>query len=166
MTHGDGNVAVTFEREAQAARESTHAATHARQASEAVWARAARLLVLVVAATLVVVGLIDSALAWKTRLVLSGCSARRGEGDGLNAPECKELRRHAVLDRIGGGGGEKLSDRRGLWPSRAASILKSRVSRECWYGRSRAMQAWRRSRSEFLRHERRRSLCEGGYDRS
>ena len=91
MTHGDGNVAVTFEREAQAARESTHAATHARQASEAVWARAARLLVLVVAATLVVVGLIDSALAWKTKLVLSAAAraaAKMTVSTPLSAKNC------------------------------------------------------------------------------
>ncbi len=74
MTHGDGNVAVTFAREAQAARGSAHATTRARQTSEAVWARAARLLVLVVAAAVVVVGLIDSALAWKTKLVLSAAA--------------------------------------------------------------------------------------------
>lgn len=74
MTHRDGNVAVIFKREAQAARGSARAATHARQTLEAVWARAARLLLMVVAATVAAVGLIDSALAWKTKSVLSGAA--------------------------------------------------------------------------------------------
>jgi hypothetical protein len=91
MTHSDSNVAVTFEREAHAVRGSTHEATRARQTSEAVWARAVRLLLMVVAATVAVVGLIDSALAWETRLVLSGAAraaAKVTVSTPLNTKNC------------------------------------------------------------------------------
>jgi Flp pilus assembly protein TadG len=82
---------VTMEREVEPDRKRNVASANTRRASRATWAQAGRLLLLVVAGLIALLGIVDTALAWKTRLDLSAAARAAAKVTivtPLNAKNC------------------------------------------------------------------------------